>query len=242
MKLSVGCPQCLEESGLPQSNLDTVELEEDGIYKFICPEGHETYTYLQNQKFELLFESGSLALIAGYPREAVSSIVASFERFLEFYIKLILKEKRISEEVIRKTWKLVSNASERQLGAFIFIKTLIDGDVVNFNLEKYSKFRNKVIHKGYFPKSDEVIGFAQPILDFIGETLKELHDKHGRSIQYYKDKKIDSLEGHIPEGAYTSTMVILPTISLYASYEQLGKINYRQRLNQLKRFRMHEFN
>ncbi len=59
-----------------------VELNNDNIHEFVCPKGHRTFTQLQEQKFEILFDIASLALIDGYTKEAVSSYSSSLERFI----------------------------------------------------------------------------------------------------------------------------------------------------------------
>ena len=241
MKLSIGCTQCLRETNLPQPILGYVELQDNGIYKVVCPKGHETYELLENQRFELLFQSGSLALIAGYPREAVSSIVASFERFIEYYIRLILFAKEINEEEIDITWKLVANASERQLGGFLFIKVLLDGEAIAFDLQSYSTFRNKVIHKGYIPNTEEVIDFGQKVLNYLGESLKHLRLNYQATIDEYRKITIKRIKEKAPADAITSGMGLATIINIHTSIEHLGNIDYRARLQEMKRFRLHEW-
>ena len=241
MKLSLGCTQCIKETNLPQPTLGFAELQDNGIYKVICPKGHETYQLLENQRFELLFESGSLALIAGYPREAVSSIVASFERFIEYYLRIILFAKEINEEEIDKTWKLVANASERQLGGFLFLKVLLDGEAITFDLQSYSTFRNKVIHKGYIPNTEKVINFGQKVLNYMGESLKHLRLNYQTAIDAYRTLTITRIKESAPVGAITSGMGLATIISIHTSIAQFGNIDYRSRLEIMKQFRMHEW-
>jgi len=50
------------------------ELQDSGIAIDTCSMGHQFAVVHQGQKFELLFESGALALIDGYPREAVRAL------------------------------------------------------------------------------------------------------------------------------------------------------------------------
>lgn len=66
-----------------------VEFRDDGLYKVACPRGHVTVTAIQEQKFEVLFDLGAMALLDGYTREAVSSMAASLECFFEYYVLAI---------------------------------------------------------------------------------------------------------------------------------------------------------
>ena len=52
------------------------DIEEDNAYVRKCRHGHEMKMKLQNVRYELLFESGIVAMLVGFHREAVSSIVA----------------------------------------------------------------------------------------------------------------------------------------------------------------------
>jgi hypothetical protein len=76
MKIRMPCLQC------PAQHVDEmflVEEQDESLYQLSCTQGHETNVWLQNHKFELLFDSGSLALLDDYPRESVSSITAALE-------------------------------------------------------------------------------------------------------------------------------------------------------------------
>jgi hypothetical protein len=86
MKLRINCMQCFQEQGHPSFEFQPVEIRDDGLYESTCNKGHTTLTVIQEQKFEVLFDFGAMALIDGYPREAVTSIAASLERFYEFYV------------------------------------------------------------------------------------------------------------------------------------------------------------
>lgn len=151
-----------------------VELDNDNIHEFVCPKGHRTFTQLQEQKFQILFDLASMALNDGYTKEAVSSYSSSLERFLEYYILVISLSNSISLEDFTKTWKQMANQSERQLGAY-FILRLQEGKLTNWD-EKKASFRNNVVHKGYIPSSEEAIEYGQYVLSFIRSTLKELND------------------------------------------------------------------
>ena len=78
--LSVACPHCAQS--LP------VEYADRLIYDLICPHCMQPFClFVRRQKFEVLFELGTEALLAGYAREAVSSFAAALERCFEFYVR-----------------------------------------------------------------------------------------------------------------------------------------------------------
>ena len=174
MQLLVPCMKCLHEFGIPNLKFMNAEICDDGIYKLTCDRGHETITMLQNEKFEILFDMGAFALLDGYSREAVSSFAASLERFYEFCIKIFILCEKIDKEEFYKTWKLVSNQSERQLGAFYFLYLNFFRRAPTQISAKQVEFRNKVIHKGYIPQYTEVKNYAECILGYIYSVLKEI--------------------------------------------------------------------
>ena len=59
-----------------------IELNEQGIYSYQCPNNHTSWYFLQEPLFQILFDSGVLALSDGYTREAVSSFATSLEKVL----------------------------------------------------------------------------------------------------------------------------------------------------------------
>ena len=77
MKLRIVCPKCMEDSNENARPIAFVEFRDDGRYEVTCPKGHQAIVFLQQQKFELLFEIGAYAIADGYYREAVSSFAAS---------------------------------------------------------------------------------------------------------------------------------------------------------------------
>lgn len=77
MRLRTTCMECFRVDGKPSELANSVELRDDGLYQITCSRGHVTVTAIQEQKFEILFDLGAMALLDGYTREAVSSIAAS---------------------------------------------------------------------------------------------------------------------------------------------------------------------
>ncbi len=97
IKISKLCWQCLKEIGQTKENYEKLnddfkgdthvllDINDDNLYEFTCDKGHISYTTFHEEKFEFLFDFGTLALIDGYTKEAVSTLASAFERFIEFY-------------------------------------------------------------------------------------------------------------------------------------------------------------
>ncbi|EIW6614797.1 hypothetical protein [Clostridium perfringens] len=240
MKVFINCMKCLEEFRLPNINFIESEINDDGIYKATCNRGHETVTFLQQDKFEVLFDMGAMALIDGYPREAVSSFAASLERFYEFCIKVFLLKRRVNMDKFNNTWKLVSSQSERQLGAFYFLYLDVLGEIPKSINKRQVEFRNKVIHKGYIPKYDEVVKYADCSLTYMYEILKELRECCKEEIHQVTANKLNNMSKEfIKDGKITakiSTMSIPTIINLVASDEYFAKKSFMEALEDMKEY------
>lgn len=176
-----------------------VELNDENLYEFVCPKNHHSLTQLQEQKFEILFDIASLALLDGYTKEAVSSYSSSLERFIEYCILIFSLKNSVTIDAFSQTWKQMANQSERQIGAFSIL-CLQEG--INNRIEaKRSEFRNKVIHKGYISSSKEAIDYGQYVMSFIQDTLKELNKMSGEYLQQamniHLTKNGDKVSGNV---------------------------------------------
>lgn len=189
MRLPINCMECFRIDGHPSDIAISVELRDDGLYKVSCPRGHVTVTAIQEQKFEVLFDLGAMALLDGYTREAVSSFAASLERFFEYYVLVVSLKHQIAYEHFVKAWNPVSRLSERQFGAFLFLylienKRPLNGLITEAQPQllgrsrgdtlSWSAFRNKVIHNGYIPSTEDVIEYGNLVYQFIYRLIGEL--------------------------------------------------------------------
>lgn len=186
------CGKCFSEGHL---NVHTeVDLTDNGVYEVICENGHKTTDMIKNEKYELLYDLAIIAVSKGFSREAVSSFAASFERFHEFAIKVMLAHLSIQSDEVMKTWKLVSAQSERQLGAFYFLY-LSSFKVAPMALDaKQVKFRNNVIHKGYIPSEDEVLNYAEAIFQNVINTTTLLKRNMQKSMNLISVQKKEEFE------------------------------------------------
>lgn len=236
MKLLMLCIQCAQEDPNPLKEFMEVEIRDDGLYKVTCAKGHTFVTWLQSQKFEILFDMAAMALLDGYSREAVSSIASSLERFYEFYIKVILLKHGVNFEEFMKTWKYVSNQSERQLGAFLFLYLLEN----KTGLQPIDpEFRNKIIHKGYIPLYDEVVEYGDHVYQFIVKLLKELKATSGDYFWKVITQNQNKMHSEEHDGLSKGTMFISTIIS--HTDGELGSRTFKQSLDELKLYRRHKY-
>ncbi len=247
IQLSSFCHKCLEEDGDTKEAYDKLikenrgkehfqtEFNDENLYEFTCSRGHKSYFQLSEEKFELLFDLGALALIDGYAKEAVSTFASAYERFIEYYIKVICMSKNVPFENFIKTWKTMIKQSERQLGAFYFLQ-LIETGSTNFILdEKWVNFRNRVIHQGYIPKSSEAIAYGEYLLTNIDLILHELKAKHEKTMRNVTLLRISENGTKINENVRMTTSK-MPTIvsSRNIWKDNVGKINFRKALESIK--------
>lgn len=198
MRLPISCMKCFEELGF-SSYFSLVEFEDSGRYETICVNNHKSITILQEQKFEILFDIGAYAIQDGYYREAISSFTSSLERFYEFSILVLISKNEISYNIFSDTWKLVSNQSERQLGAFIFLYLQEFKQKPILLHQKNIELRNQVIHKGKIPSRLEAINYGQAVLDIVrpllavfkedfSDAVRQIVFNHVRESQNKEDK------------------------------------------------------
>lgn len=171
------CPNCGREN--------QAEFADNGIHDLVCAHCKARYcVFLRKQKFEVLFDLGTRALMDGYAREAVASFSAALERFLEFYVRAFALERNTDSErnfdevadVFEATWRHVISQSERQVGMFALAYLLREGKEPDFLTARAlgSDFRNKVVHRGYLPAREEVEVYAAQVFTLIDRLLTEL--------------------------------------------------------------------
>jgi len=175
------CPECAlaATKKLPHAVIDVLvpiaRISDDGRYEVRCQAGHINTVFLDNVKFELLFEMGLNALLDGYPREAVSSFASSLERFYEFYWHVAMAHLAVPDEERTIAWKVVAKQSERQLGMFITAHLLLMKEApALLNPNTKVKLRNDVIHGGYVPTREEAAAFGNSVMKLINRSLNDL--------------------------------------------------------------------
>lgn len=173
----VACPHCGQ-------NQD-IEYADRLIYDLTCRScGQPFCLFVRKQKFEVLFDLGAEALLAGFAREAVSSFAAALERCFEFYVRAFALEQASGQaedleaawQRLDATWRLVDRQSEQQVGMLALAYLLREGRPPDFLRPQAlgSEFRNAVIHRGYLPRREEVEDYAAQVFGLIDRLLGEL--------------------------------------------------------------------
>jgi hypothetical protein len=196
MRLIVHCRECVMAGGAEHGEVPCwIELQDDNAYVEKCPQGHAISFTINNPRYEILYESGIVAFLFGFHREAVSSIAAALERFFEFTIRAMLSHQQVQPAAVEEAWKLVDNQSERQLGAFQFLylacmqEPFREGKL-RTTFEEWTKFRNKVIHKGALPERSKVRQYAEYVFDLTKHIWLRIDARASSVLKEVRDQLI----------------------------------------------------
>jgi hypothetical protein len=211
-----------------------VEMTDEGIYQFTCYKGHDSFTVIQQEKFELLFDLGAMALLDGYSREAVSSLTAALENFCSFYIRVITSKFDVNAKELANTWCLVSPQSERQLGAFYFLYLINNKKAPPTIPNSAIKFRNDVIHKGYIATTNEVIKYGQILLEYIFNIMKEFRSENERLLNMAIIHQQISQRAKLPNQVPFAISSIPSIINLRSIKDKsFGNISFQEALDSI---------
>jgi hypothetical protein len=169
----INCAQCAQAAG-GFAVFHVEAIREDGLYTGKCPRGHDLLVATQTLRHEMLFEIALNAIVDGYRREAISSFASSVERFFEFALRVLARNRQVAPEVFDAAWKVVAVQSERQLGAYAFLYVVTFGEVPCLLNTNMVKLRNDVIHHGRLPDRDEVLKFGAAAYEVIEAGIKQL--------------------------------------------------------------------
>tara|TARA_R110002073_G_scaffold8027_22_gene44937 strand:- start:27230 stop:27928 length:699 start_codon:yes stop_codon:yes gene_type:complete len=209
MKLKLYCPHC-SHSG-DRSTIH-VEPTNEGRYSATCESGHAFDIAVGYHDFQILFEIAINAIHDGYYREAVGSFTASYERFLEFFVRIAVGASEIEGIAIEQSWKHVKNQSERQLGAFIFAYLLTYKDAPDLLPNPRVAFRNDVIHKGKIPSRAEAVKYGDAVMTAVLRVLRKLWVSHQYEV-------VGSINAKMFPTNVQPTNVFLPWSSLPTNRE-----------------------
>ena len=179
----------MKEFSVDIDDLHYEELNGNSYFDFYCKKGHRNIIVLQEQPFELLFQSGVVLLSKRYTREAVLNFASSLERYMEFCIKALVFSEQCQTDSFVSTWEGIGNRTERQLGAFYFLYLMAMKEAPELiNKKKIGKkdmdnFRNDIIHNGHFVSNKEAETYGKYVYDFIISTLTLFNEKLGDKWQ-----------------------------------------------------------
>lgn len=213
MKLPLTCMQCMIKNGKPSEELALIEFRDDGRYEFTCVNGHRTTTILQQQKFEILFDIGAHAILDGYYREAVSSFTSSLEQFYEFFVKVVLLNRKVNLENLEMTWKQIAKQSERQMGAFVITYLSEFGQAPIVLSNSKIQFRNDVIHRGKIPTRQQALEYGQAVLVVVSPHLRQLRDECPEGMQTATFQHIKACRTDEDQARRVSTMSMATILS-----------------------------
>ncbi|HYX72383.1 MAG TPA: hypothetical protein VE732_06405 [Nitrososphaera sp.] len=226
----LSCGQCSGELS-SQDDALIIEITDSNHYQATCPQGHLATISIQANKFEILFEMGAVALLEGYYREAVANLAGALERFMEFYVSVMMIKAGINEKEFNETWKLVSNQSERQLGAFAFVYLNENKQPPKYLSNNAINFRNNVIHKGYIPTYQEVCKYGQAVLSFIDPIFEGL--KNNEEDWQYVLTLLRRNYSKLPN--LTNTVGLLTTITMSYHKYFTGERDFQKEMEDIPR-------
>lgn len=143
---------------------------------------------IQAARYEMLFESGIVAMLSNFYREAVTSFAVALERFYDYAVRVLVEHAKIPPDELEAAWKMVAKKSERQLGAFLFLhaftfqRAAFD-ETQRKAFEKWTTFRNDVTHNGVLPSQEETLKWAEWIYTFLRTTAKSLQATCGEAVE-----------------------------------------------------------
>jgi hypothetical protein len=123
----------------------------------------------------------------------------------------------VDRKEVVQAWKQVANHSERQFGAFVFLSLLDRKRAIDFktpfNLQKYTEFRNKVIHQGFIPTRDQVVQFAESVLRFLQPLLEEIRTEDETATLMVIARDLTSSAGNDIPGERQTQISYFSTLS-----------------------------
>lgn len=195
MKILAPCAVC---RGEPPHEYQRAELGDDLSFSMVCSAGHSSDLVFEVPRYELLFESGVLALVDGYPREAVASCSVAIERFHEFWLEAVSASSGIPEARWHAAWKHVAAQSERQLGAFVAAYLAETKESPTLIARKWVKFRNDVVHKGSWPTSTKAQEYAEVVLGYICPLAADLRKRHEKGVSECVRRRVAAVKSATP--------------------------------------------
>ncbi len=248
MKIKLPCFACFHENGKSEPVFSYLELGENNVHEVNCENGHTTFIGLTQHKHEVLFELGAMALVDGYPREAIATIAAALERFYELCIRVISAGLQIPDEELKKAWKLIDMASERQFGAFSLtmllwlkecppvidnVKPTLPG-ISQSKTKNWKEFRNQVIHKGLMPSQIVSIEYCELVYAHINDLTRQITKQF--EAEWLKEANRQANEAQEENPDIQIVFTGIPT-SLFMARGSQAPLSFKEALQQMDGYR-----
>ena len=184
MRYNITCIECTKQKKEYGEITVHVSPNNEGVYNVKCPNGHLFNIDILSRHFQVLFENGIHALSEDYYIESFVSFATSYERFIEYFLNVVLKSNEVSETEFDITWKELARQSERQVGAFYLVYLQEFKEKPNQLSTKNKELRNSIIHKGHLPTKEDCIKFGDNVLEIIRHIIKRLktHKKYKKEL------------------------------------------------------------
>lgn len=225
MQIQYFCPDCFQERvknkdvlGLSNTSF-SIELTDNCIMTYECPNGHKGIFIIQNPKFEILFDFGILSYLEGYTRESVSSLIASYERFLEFATKIFSKRLGMQYDLYKTLSENDMKFSERQMGAYYALYLACMHEMPKLIKHDTAHFRNNVIHSGYIPTQKEVEKFADKLLLLMLPVLNRIKKVFQKELIEFTTENIQEKFTNDFMGLKSTTMCMPTSLGVYSESE-----------------------
>lgn len=189
---SVYCSKCNE---IFETSFSLQKTPQDFFIKKECKNGHIVIINLTDPLYSILFDNCIIAYFEQKYRSCVFEAASALERFYEHAIRvMIIPQTEIdSQEIIEsfnKTWKIIKNMTERQIGAFTMLFHKTTGRAPILLNEKSISLRNNIIHKGYIPSKEEAYEFLSSVSDLIQKN-RNLIRPHDEQAFWLLDQRVD---------------------------------------------------
>jgi hypothetical protein len=170
------CCECDDNDKLTIAKIPIHNIVEEEKHLLKCEFGHITLIISDSQKFENLIYLAFVSFNNNFYHQAVVNIANAYENLQEFIIRLILEKNEIKISEIDNSIKKMK-LSERRFGGFYYLflnQFKVSPNVPNPNKE--IKFRNEVVHNGYFCTKEETFNYVFEMYKIIIETIYQIEN------------------------------------------------------------------
>jgi hypothetical protein len=191
---------------------------------------------LTDCRFQILFEIATIHLANGQYRDAVLAAHTALERYREFFILAEFIDQGFDSAIIKEFWSSMGNQSERQFGAYQAMMFLRSKSITQGLSSKHVKYRNKVVHQGFFPNAENTYKYCLATLKIIENGLTVLASNDNKILS--KAMECEYIRRKVTEA--TIPISINPLLQ-FENLKNDGWVNsFNSRLDELKKIPFYE--